>query len=93
MMLVAVLVVALCAALVLIVGQALELRRLRSYAEYLARQVERARASELAAEARVRDVGGRGEHGAPVVTPVDPISRTWSARRDPRDAIPTDRRS
>ena len=93
MTLVIVLVVALIVALAAIVWLALEVRRLRSYAEYLVRQAERARASELAAEARVRDVGGRGEHGAPVVTPVDPISRTWSARRDPRDAIPTDRGS
>ena len=82
---------ALVVAVVVIVCLALEVRRLRFYSSYLERMAERARVEAMAAEARSRGVGGTGEHGAPVVTVVDPVSRVWTMGRDPRWTIPSDR--
>ena len=45
-----------------------EIKRLRAYQAESMRERAKLRADLLAAEARARGVGGRGEHGAPMVT-------------------------
>lgn len=86
-----VLSVALLCALGVIVWQRRRIGQLDYSAEFFARMAGRNRAEALAAEARSRNVGGTGEHGAPVTTIISPVSRVSSMYRDPRFTIPTDR--
>lgn len=67
----------------------LECIRLRRRVGFLESQLSKAKREAMDAEARSRGVGGTGEHGAPVIVPCFPVSKTWGAARDPRFAIPS----